>query len=78
LSVDVEIGKNWLLLLCYNNEQRYLWGTNEPYKTRRKHGDLDSDLSRERSSIVVVVTILLEKISGSDYTDCNIALISFF
>jgi hypothetical protein len=50
----------------------------EPYNIYKKRGKPNSNSSKARNSIVLIVTILLETISGSDQVDCYINYISSF
>jgi hypothetical protein len=50
----------------------------KPYNTYKKRDGLDNNLNKARSSIVVVITILLETIASLDQVDRYIALISSF
>jgi hypothetical protein len=51
---------------------------NELYNTCKKRNKLNNNLSGARNSIVLIVTILLETISGSDQVDRYINYISSF
>jgi hypothetical protein len=50
----------------------------QPYNIYKKRGKPNSNSSKARNSIVLIVTILLETISGSDQVDCYINYISSF